>query len=182
MLARAAKSLLLTALLGMICALATPAAAVSDGAVKRASASRVLANQILAQMNAVRAQYRLAPLRLSARLGAAAAAHSTQMGRHGYFSHNSANGSAFWRRIQRYYRSGGYRLWAVGENLLWSSPGVDAGVAVQMWMNSAPHRENLLSPRWRDVGVSALHVSNAPGIFGGREVTIVTADFGARSH
>jgi uncharacterized protein YkwD len=170
----------LTALVGMICALAAPAAAVSEGSVKKLSASQALAGQILGQMNAVRAQHGLGRLRLSARLNAAAAAHSVQMGRRGYFSHNSADGSAFWKRVQRFYRSGGYRFWAVGENLLWSSPGVDAGRAIQMWMNSPPHRENLLSARWREVGLSAVHVSNARGVFGGHEVTIVTADFGVR--
>mgnify|MGYP006175290829 CR=1 FL=1 len=32
----------------------------------------------------------------------------------------------------------------------------------------------------RDVGVSAAHYDSAPGAFGGRSVTIVTADFGVR--
>jgi uncharacterized protein YkwD len=48
-------------------------------------------------------------------------------------------------------------------------------------MNSPPHRANLLSPRWREVGLAAVHVGRAPGVYGGREVTIVTADFGVRS-
>jgi uncharacterized protein YkwD len=68
----------------------------------------------------------------------------------------------------------------VGENLLWSSPTVDAGGAMQMWKDSPPHRENMLGTRWRDIGISAVHVASAPGAYGGHEVTIVTADFGAR--
>jgi uncharacterized protein YkwD len=72
------------------------------------------------------------------------------------------------------------RYWSVGENLLWSSPSVDASGALSMWFNSPEHRKNMLTPRWREIGLSAVHVSAAPGTYGGREVTIVTADFGVR--
>ena len=41
-------------------------------------------------------------------------------------------------------------------------------------------RKIMLTARWREVGLSAVHVPSAPGTFGGREVTIVTADFGVR--
>jgi hypothetical protein len=49
-----------------------------------------------------------------------------------------------------------------------------------MWLDSAAHRKIMLTARWREVGLSAIHVTSAPGTFGGREVTIVTADFGVR--
>jgi len=49
-----------------------------------------------------------------------------------------------------------------------------------MWVNSPEHRKILLTGRWREVGLSAVHVATAPGAYGGREVTIVTADFGVR--
>jgi uncharacterized protein YkwD len=49
-----------------------------------------------------------------------------------------------------------------------------------MWLNSPPHRKNLLTPGWREIGLSAVHVAAAPGVFEGRETTIVTADFGTR--
>jgi uncharacterized protein YkwD len=51
---------------------------------------------------------------------------------------------------------------------------------MQMWKDSPPHRENMLGTRWRDIGISAVHVAAAPGAYGGHEVTIVAADFGAR--
>ncbi len=47
-------------------------------------------------------------------------------------------------------------------------------------MASPEHRANILSPKWREIGVSSVHVARAPGVFGGREVTIITADFGVR--
>jgi uncharacterized protein YkwD len=102
------------------------------------------------------------------------------MAARGYFSHSSANGSTFDRRIAHYYRAVRGRDWSVGENLLWSSPGIAASGALQLWKESPPHRANLLRAAWRDVGIGAVHVSSAPGVYGGHEVTIVTADFGVR--
>ena len=102
------------------------------------------------------------------------------MAQRGYFSHNSANGTSFDKRIARFYSLGGKRYWSVGENLLWSSPDVSASAALDMWLNSPEHRKILFTARWREIGLSAVHVQAAPGAFGGREVTIVTADFGVR--
>ena len=45
---------------------------------------------------------------------------------------------------------------------------------------SPPHRQNILTREWREVGISAVHVDAAPGVFGRRSVWIVTADFGVR--
>jgi uncharacterized protein YkwD len=142
---------------------------------------RTLQSALVGQVNAFRAAHGLGRLRFSAALGAAATAHSTQMARVGYFSHNSANGNSFAKRVAGYYTPSGYRRWAVGENLLWGSPDVGAAQALKLWLNSAPHRQNLLDPRWRDIGLSAVHSTSAPGVYGNRAATIVTADFGVRS-
>jgi uncharacterized protein YkwD len=135
---------------------------------------------VLASINQFRHDHNLAPLRLSSRLAAAARSHSTEMAERGYFSHNSANGTSFDKRIARFYSLGGKRYWSVGENLLWSSPDVDPSGALNMWLNSPPHKKILLTARWREIGLAAVHTSSAPGTYGGREVTIVTADFGVR--
>jgi uncharacterized protein YkwD len=139
-----------------------------------------LESAVLAQINVLRRQHRLAPLRLNVRLRAAADSHSGAMVSRGFFSHTSADGTPFSARVARYYPRGrtGYRV--VGENLLWSSPDVDAGRALRMWLNSAPHRQNLLRPYWREVGLSAVHASAAPGVFGNGPVTVLTANFGVR--
>ncbi|HET7449123.1 MAG TPA: CAP domain-containing protein [Gaiellaceae bacterium] len=139
-----------------------------------------LESGVLDQLNGIRAQHGLAPLRLNARLSAAAAQHSREMGVDGYFRHESADGSAFWKRIARYYATDHYGLWSVGENLLWSSPDVGPTRAMEIWMHSPEHRANILSPRWREIGVAAVHVSSAPGSYNGLPVTIVTTDFGVR--
>ena len=136
---------------------------------------------LLAQINSFRAAHGLARLRVSGGLTAAANAHSTQMARLGFFSHNSANGQSFSRRIARSYSARGFRSWSVGENLVWGGPDIAAARAFQLWLASPPHRANLLNPSWREIGLGAVHSTSAPGVYGGRAATVVTADFGARS-
>lgn len=139
-----------------------------------------LSAAVLVQINQVRLSRGLRALRPSARLTAAAAQHSGEMARRGYFEHVSWDGSAFWKRIQRYYGRRGYRSWSVGENLLWSSPDVDAAGALKMWLTSPKHRAVLLGRDWREIGLAAVHATSAPGLYKGDEVTIVTTDFGVR--
>jgi uncharacterized protein YkwD len=134
---------------------------------------------IVGRINAQRGARGLRPLRVSAGLTAAANYHSHQMGRFGFFEHESRNGAPFWRRIERFYPSG-RNYWSVGENIFWESPDTSGSSAVREWMQSPPHRRNILTGEWREVGVAAVHFSDASGAFGGRSVTIVTADFGVR--
>lgn len=140
-----------------------------------------LQRSLLYDINAFRAEHGLGPVRLSAELTASATQHSREMGADGYFGHASADGEAFWRRIAAYYDSTARGSWSVGENLLWSAPPVDAARALRMWIHSPEHLAILLTPRWREIGISAMHVVGAPGFFGGRDVMIVTTDFGVRS-
>ncbi len=69
----------------------------------------------------------------------------------------------------------------VGENLLWSSPGVGGARAVSLWMASPEHRAIILTAGWKDVGCAAVHNDSAPGVFDDLPVTVVTCDFGVRS-
>jgi uncharacterized protein YkwD len=136
---------------------------------------------IAAQINRVRRARGLRALRMNRRLAAAADFHSRDMGQRGYFAHASADGTPFWQRVRRWYASRGFRDWTVGENLIWGTDRYGAAFAVRRWMASAPHRRNILTRAWHEIGVGAVFFANAPGEYGGRAVTIVTADFGARS-
>lgn len=144
------------------------------------SALAVLEQGVIAGINEIRRARGLRPLRNNARLAAAADFHSKDMARKGYFEHDSANGTSFWRRIERFYPSRGFRSWSVGENLVWGSQTYGPAFAVREWMSSPPHRANILSREWREIGIGAVTAASAPGEYRGRAVTIVTADFGAR--
>ena len=140
---------------------------------------RALELDIVGRINAQRGARALRPLKVSRGLTAAASAHSREMGEMGYFEHESFGGAPFWKRIDHYYpASRGY--WSVGENIFWESPDTTASSAVHEWMTSAPHRQNILAREWREIGLAAAHFDSAPGAFGRRSVTIVTADFGVR--
>jgi uncharacterized protein YkwD len=135
---------------------------------------------LLAAINVVRGRRGLRPFRASPQLGVAAFAHSEQMARLGYFEHASANGTAFWRRIQRIYSMRGFRGWSVGENIAEGSPGLTPQEALDEWLRSPPHRANIFSREWRDAGIGAVFATAAPGFFGGAPTLVVTLDLGAR--
>jgi uncharacterized protein YkwD len=160
-----------------VAAVAAPAAFSSSN--RESSSLAALESGVLHQLNAIRAEHGLVPLRSSARLAAAAAQHSHEMAADGYFAHDSANGSSFSTRIAHWYPLKGHGYWAVGENLLWSSPTVDPGHALSLWMHSPEHRANILNAGWREIGVGAVHAT-AGGAFRNLPVTIITTDFGVR--
>jgi uncharacterized protein YkwD len=135
--------------------------------------------ELLLEINAVRAAHSVRPLRIGPALRRAADQHDREMGRRGYFDHDSPSGVSFSGRLARYYPSGRH-YWSVGENLLWSGWSLTPKAAVRMWMQSPPHRANLLGREWRQIGIAALRLPSAPGCFGHRRVWLVTTDFGVR--
>ena len=135
---------------------------------------------VLVELNGIRANHGLRPLRLNGELTDAAAEHSVEMGSDGYFRHTSFDGTPFWKRIRRFYSASGHDYWSVGENLLWSTENLDPGAAVAEWMGSPPHRANILSPRWHEIGIAVARFPSAGGVYDGRSVTIMTTDFGVR--
>ena len=140
-----------------------------------------LGGAVTSELNRVRAARGLQALRPNASLAASARRHSTQMGSRGFFDHNSADGTPFWRRIERFYVEQGFSSWAVGENIFWQSPKTLAAITVvRSWLRSPGHKANVLSRHWRDIGVGAVSLPRAPGVYGGAPVTIVTVDFGKR--
>jgi uncharacterized protein YkwD len=156
-------------------------AAADDSPVRTLTAANQLETQVLAELNTIRRAHDLVPLRLSRPLSSAADSHSRAMGTFGFFSHSSRDGSPFWKRVKSFYGPGSNGSWSVGENLLWSTTGLDASAALKLWMASPGHRKNILTPGWREIGLSAVSVPTAPGVFGGRDVVIITTDFGARN-
>jgi uncharacterized protein YkwD len=107
------------------------------------------------------------------------------MARVGYFSHSlftparTSDWTAFGRWVRWFYPGPGFRSWTAGENLAWGAPGLSPRRTVRRWLRSPGHRANLLDPRWRHLGVSAVHVHRPGGYFAAwDDVTIVAAEFG----
>lgn len=75
----------------------------------------------------------------------------------GYFEHTSPAGVPFIDRIAATGYTHGARSWQVGENLVWGTGPLSTPQSlVTSWMNSPPHRENLLGARFREIGIAAV--------------------------
>jgi len=160
---------------------AAPAASAARGcqsanaSVKKAS-NRALVRATLCVLNAQRSRYDLRPLRLSRKLSKAARRHSRAMARRRFFSHTSPNGTDFVERIRRSGYLSGARSWSVGENIAWGSGDRSTVRAIgDAWMDSPPHRANILSSSYRAIGIGI-----ALGTPVGGPGATYTTDFGRR--
>jgi uncharacterized protein YkwD len=139
-----------------------------------------LETRLLLVINELRRSEGLVPLRPSRALSAVAHEQSVSMAEHGFFAHASFNGLPFWQRVETKYPKPTSGSWRVGENLVWGAPQLSARRALELWLESPPHRKNLLQPSWRELGIGAVHAAEAPGVYEGLDVTIMTVDFGVR--
>ncbi|HEX4242302.1 MAG TPA: CAP domain-containing protein [Steroidobacteraceae bacterium] len=89
------------------------------------------------------------PLVLSPSLGSAALAHSQEMARYNAFDHQGHDGSTPSVRVER-AGYGPHRI--VGENIAWGT--LSASQAVAGWLGSPPHCENVMDPRFTQMGVA----------------------------
>ncbi len=118
------------------------------------------AQQIVDLTNAIRRKRSLAPLSVDPRLTLAAERHAQAMALQDWFDHIGPDGSTIDRRVE----AAGYLDWAsLGENLtMGTGPTIPADI-VSGWMESAGHRDNLLSPTLREIGVGC-YVRPNPGL------------------
>jgi uncharacterized protein YkwD len=125
---------------------------------------------IVADINIVRKEHGLVKLLPTKSLRKMAKIHDRDMLATGVVSHNG-EGTTFLGRVHRHVRFRG-----VGEAIAWSTGSVSAWTVVKMWMNSPPHRAELLNPTYQRIGVGS-----ASGQLGryGRGV-VVTADLATR--
>src|SRR4051812_5012044 len=136
---------------------------------------RTAVGSTLCLLNARRRRHHLRPLRLNSRLSKAARRHSRDMVRRGYFAHVSPSGMTLVARIRRTRYLGAHH-WIVGENLAWGTRAKGSPRAiVRAWMQSPHHRDNILHPSFRDVGIGI--VSGAPRLRQHPAATYTT-DFG----
>jgi uncharacterized protein YkwD len=131
------------------------------GAARKASSEATL----LQAVNATREAHGLPALRVDARLRTAARSWSGDLLRTNAFTHGDFAG-----RMKMFHVFG-----LAGENLAWGTGSyASAGSVVAMWLESPGHRENLLKPSYRRIGIGI-----ARGTFlGNPGASVVTADFG----
>lgn len=110
----------------------------------------------------------LKPLTYNEKLAKAAFEKAKDMFAKNYWAHYAPDGTTPWDFIL----SSGYQYAYAGENLakdFMFSEGV-----VSAWMNSKPHRENILRPNYEEVGFAVVN-----GVLNGEETTLVVQMFGA---
>ncbi len=168
-------------LLGLVLALGVSLAAAAEASPSAVERLETLDQQIIRGLNTTRAKHGLRPLVMSDDLQNAAVAHSRSMLAKGFFAHDSPGGAPFAARVKGYYRPAGYNSWSIGENLLYTTAEITADAAIKAWLDSPGHRENMLAPQWREVGIGSLRTNAAAGVFDGEPTWVITMDFGART-
>jgi uncharacterized protein YkwD len=113
-------------------------------------------------------------LRLDNRLQEAARKHSNRMASRSCFSHQCRGEAGTLERLRKSgYIHGGLSRWGYGENIFWGRRASGTPrQAVRAWMGSPPHRANILSGSFRDIGAGFAHNGSR---------AYYTADFGYRS-
>jgi len=103
--------------------------------------------QVFDLTNQQRSQQGLLPLTLNLTLNDVAEKHSQDMATRNYFSHQGLDGSQPWDRM----RAEGYVYSRAAENIAFGQPTPQA--VVDAWMNSPGHRQNILDPNLKEIGV-----------------------------
>jgi uncharacterized protein YkwD len=112
--------------------------------------------RVFEQVNALRERRGVRPLAADAALAQAARDHSCDMARAGRLSHRLAAGGI----AERMKRSG-QAFARVGENIA-AVPGAGTVArAMQSWLESPPHRDNMLRPEFSRSGVGACRTGGA---------------------
>ncbi|MBK9128154.1 MAG: CAP domain-containing protein [Phycisphaerales bacterium] len=104
--------------------------------------------EVLRLTNLERTSRGLQPLSWHAGLATQADAYACEMINDDFFGHvNPLSGSTLRTRAE----SASYQYWMIGENLAGGQ--TSPSQAVQEWMNSPSHRENILNPAYTELGV-----------------------------
>jgi uncharacterized protein YkwD len=128
--------------------------------------------------NKIRTEHDLPTFCVHPQLQEAARAHSRDMIRRDYFSHNTKGRGSFDERLVRFgYGPDGYDYYRVGENIALGSGAAGAPQdRMDAWMRSDGHRQNILNEDYEEIGIGT-----KTGEFKGvRGVTMYTVDFGVR--
>lgn len=122
-----------------------------------------LERQVFELINKQRAQMGLAVLEWNEEVARMARAHSENMANFNFFSHTDLQGLMVNERADEC----GIRRWrAIGENIAYNRGYENpAESAVENWMKSPGHRENLLNNRWKESGIGVAVTQNGTYYF-----------------
>ena len=123
-----------------------PSAITAEASSEARPDEGLYARDVLNLVNQQRRAHGCHPLAVNAAISKAALEHSRDMGIHGYFAHDTPAGVTPWTRMEQ----AGYREPAA-ENIAvgYRTP----QEAVDGWMGSAAHRENILDCSYKSTGV-----------------------------
>lgn len=129
--------------------------------------SDMTVSQVIGNTNKERQAKGLSTLTENSSLDAAAAAKARNMLEENYWAHYSPSGKDPWGFI----KGAGYRFTYAGENL--ARGFYNANDVVAAWMNSPSHRDNLLNPKYKEIGIAVVE-----GTLQGQQTVLVVQMFG----
>lgn len=113
--------------------------------------------QVREQINAIRQQQGLEPLSHNEKLAQVARTYSQRMAEQGFFDHVGPEGDTLVDRVN----SAGVFYLVVGENLfMGTNLPQPVSMAVQGWMDSPGHRDNILRQDYRETGIGIWQQGN----------------------
>jgi uncharacterized protein YkwD len=154
---------------------AAPAAAACRGSAAHPASARMstLDSATLCLLNAQRKKHGLAALKENSDLDSASVGHSRAMVKHKYFDHGD-----FTARIKQSGYLSGASSWGIGENIAWGSGSYSTPRSiVNMWMHSPGHRANILSSKFKEIGIG---IARGAPQQGQSDAGTYTTDFGYR--
>ncbi len=158
------------------------ASAADGGSVARCGGGEILLSdkehRTFVLHNRIRTEHNLPTFCVHPQLQEAARAHSRDMIRRDYFSHNTRGRGSFEERLVRFgYGPDGYDYYRVGENIALGSGSAAAPQdRMDAWMKSDGHRHNILNEDYREIGIG-VRTGEYKGV---RGVSMYTVDFGVR--
>lgn len=132
------------------------------------TSSNIEIARIIELTNQERAKNNLPPLQENSALDKAAQAKAANMFAEDYWAHFAPSGKTPWDFIL----GSGYSFSFAGENLAKNFQ-TNEGVVIA-WMNSPSHRENIVSVKYKDIGIAVVD-----GVINGQKTTLVVQMFGS---
>ena len=133
---------------------------------------------VVCLINKKRAQYGRRPLDRNRQLQKAAQRHTNRMEQAGCFSHQCAGEGSLDARLRGSGYLGGTGNWAYSENIGWGkNRRATPAKIVAAWMQSPPHRANILSGSYQQLGVG---VAKGTPTKQSAKGAMYTVDFGRR--